>query len=210
MTTSQSQTSQSQLSQSQTSQSHQFISCECLVNSKIPLNLFPKLETRLRRHLQAKVQLLPQSSNSLELLRDDEVLAATIESLKIFEEENSDLGDQEGEGKSLKSSDKIKVFLYQYPPSNDKPEPERKLNISEDLLSEEDGTNFYFLETFPNSAYQGLWESLQFDSSVKASILAYIGAIFRFSLLGLTEKDEISFNRILLLHGPPGTGKIWL
>ncbi len=188
------------------------------------MTLFPKLETRLRRHLHSKASPLSSSSSSLlsnaqmadqlELIRDDEVLAATIESLRIVEDgliiEDDPNFNENG------SESHIKVFLYKYPQDQEVVESNtttgsRNLNIDDTSLTS-DTNSFYSLETFPNQSSQGLWESLQFDSSIKASILAYLTAIFRFSLLGLTEKNEISFNRILLLHGPPGTGTntIWM
>lgn len=176
----------------------------------IPITLFPKLETRLRRHLQSKTSSSSSLSalqimDQLDLVRDDEVLAATIESLQIVEDGGSE--DKPSES----SFDKIKVYLYKYPQDEEPgPNTSRKLNIddpSDTSDSNSSSSSFYSLETFPNHSSQGLWESLQFDSSVKSSILAYLTAIFRFSILGLTEKNEISFNRILLLHGPPGTGK---
>lgn len=112
----------------------------------------------------------------------------------------------------------LKIFLYKYP---DNEENEDQANTNDSKPSSNPRTlinakhhppidgesEFYSLETFPNSTYSGLWESLEFDSSIKSMLLAYVTAIFKFSLVGLTDAKEISFNRILLLHGPPGTGK---
>lgn len=187
------------------------------MNSKIPLNLFNKLESRLRRHLHSTLPSpLPSSpSDQLALLQGDEVLAATIESLHITEDaviETAEAGDISSDNNCIEHSavkKSIKVYLYKYPETENltKPNnPARSISLTD---SDSDTTSsLYTLETFPSSPYTTLWDSLHFDSAVKSSILAYITAIFIFSLLGLTESDEISFNRILLLHGPPGTGKL--
>lgn len=146
------------------------------------------------------------------LLRGDEVLAATIESLHITEDlaesYESDSGDLDAGIDNPPSNKKIvKVYLYKYPETIIEESPTKTRSISfNDTDPETSTSSLYTLETFPSSPYTTLWDSLQFDSSVKSSILAYITAIFKFSLLGLTEQNEISFNRILLLHGPPGTG----
>lgn len=190
---------------------------ECLVNSKIPLNLFNKLESRLRRHLHSILPSpLPSSpSDQLALLQGDEVLAATIESLHITEDaviEADGSGDISSDNNNIEQSmtkKRIKVYLYKYPETENltKPDnPTRSISLTD---PDSDSTSsLYTLETFPSSSYTTLWDSLHFDSAVKSSILAYITAIFKFSLLGLTESNEISFNRILLLHGPPGTGTL--
>lgn len=206
--------------------SNYFFVGECLVNSKIPLSLFTKLESRLRRYLQTKLDPSVSASNSnnpnnttivsdqLDILAGDEVLAATIESLQITEDPQVDAGNQEdgvehdnSNPDSLEPGHKrnIKVFLYKYPETSSD-DPTTNPRSIDTAQHDPSADSFYTLETFPTAAYQGLWESLEFDSAVKSSILAYITAIFKFSLLGLTERNEISFNRILLLHGPPGTG----
>ena len=211
-----------------------YYSCECLVNSKIPTSLFTKLESRLRRHLQSQLpvgkfgndnQTTGNNSDQLKLLEGDEVLAATIESLRITEDQKDSLNsaDQltdssteysEFSNEATKNPAKIfKVFLYKYPELvstavNLTTTRTIDLNQSDhDPNSPDNPSNFYSIELFPCPSYQGLWESLEFDSNVKESCLAYLTAVFRFTMKGMTEQNEISFNRILLLHGPPGTGK---
>lgn len=187
------------------------------MNSKIPTTLFGKLESRLRRHFRSN---LPSSlpTDQLSLLQGDEVLAATIESLHITEEtiNQDDPGDHSDstdidviiENPKGASKKNIKIYLYKYPDDPDSPDENSNKARSLNPIEEQDPSSsaLYTLETFPSCSYNSLWDSLQFDSTVKSSILAYITAIFKFSLLGLTENNEISFNRILLLHGPPGTG----
>ena len=198
---------------------------ECLVNSRIPVSLFTKLESRLRKYLHAKP--LTGATTTVDL-DGDEVLAATIESLSIVEEAemagdvtndnnltaSSDLDVVIEDAAPLQGTDSsenetkhthhqvIKVFLYKYPEEAE----ETTASSSRTLNPQPESSEFYSLETFPNCTHVGLWESLQFDSSVKSLMLSYVTAIFKFSLCGLGGVKEISFNRILLLHGPPGTG----
>lgn len=138
----------------------------------MPLDLFGQLQDRLQKYLQ-KHKDIPETFD------DDEVLAATIESLKI-----------EGEFDSRK--DALKINLYKYPT-----EPQRQLDLD----------SYYSIESFPNPRYLDLWSSLHFDGDLKERLFSYICAIFRFATCGLMELPHISFNRMLLLHGPPGTGK---
>lgn len=209
-------------------------SCECLVNSKIPTSLFTKLESRLRRHLKSQLstgKLSTNDADQLKFLGGDEVLAATIESLRITEDQqstSSEAADSSTEysndaitsnaAPSTSNSNIFKVFLYKYPDDLSSPSITDQASLSTTTTTrtididqqdcDSSSSNFYSTELFPCPAYQGLWESLEFDSAVKDSCLAYLTAVFRFTMNGMADHNEISFNRILLLHGPPGTGMI--
>uniref|UniRef100_A0A8R1TKL5 AAA domain-containing protein n=1 Tax=Onchocerca volvulus TaxID=6282 RepID=A0A8R1TKL5_ONCVO len=58
----------------------------------------------------------------------------------------------------------------------------------------------------PCCEFDGIWENLIFDDSIKDELLSYAYALVR-----LSEKNANStvlrVNRLILLHGPPGTGK---
>ncbi|XP_046843692.1 pachytene checkpoint protein 2 homolog [Xenia sp. Carnegie-2017] len=58
----------------------------------------------------------------------------------------------------------------------------------------------------PTEDFQGLWESLLFDSDVKNQLLRYAATTLLFSDRGV-DFNIISWNKVILLHGPPGTGK---
>lgn len=60
--------------------------------------------------------------------------------------------------------------------------------------------------TLPHVSTDGLWESLIFDSNVKCSLLDYAQSALLFSDRGVSS-HVVQWNRILLLHGVPGTGK---
>ncbi|GAV65135.1 AAA domain-containing protein [Cephalotus follicularis] len=58
----------------------------------------------------------------------------------------------------------------------------------------------------PAKEFDGMWESLIYESNIKQRLLRYSASALLF-----TEKCVnpflVSWNRIILLHGPPGTGK---
>ncbi|PCH41410.1 nucleoside triphosphate hydrolase protein [Wolfiporia cocos MD-104 SS10] len=58
----------------------------------------------------------------------------------------------------------------------------------------------------PSLAWEGLWESLIYSDDVKSKLLDYIYATIVFSDADV-DFNVVSWNRVVLLHGPPGTGK---
>ena len=58
----------------------------------------------------------------------------------------------------------------------------------------------------PNEAFAGMWESIIVDENIKKSLLNYCTTSTRFSLANVDDKI-IQWQRMLLLNGPPGTGK---
>ncbi|KAI9448287.1 thyroid receptor-interacting protein 13 [Lactarius indigo] len=58
----------------------------------------------------------------------------------------------------------------------------------------------------PSRQWEGLWDSLIFPDETKSRLLDYIYATVLFSDAGV-DFNVVSWNRVVLLHGPPGTGK---
>ncbi|GAA98901.1 uncharacterized protein L969DRAFT_51188 [Mixia osmundae IAM 14324] len=58
----------------------------------------------------------------------------------------------------------------------------------------------------PSQAHDGLWSSLIFPPRVKRDLLNFMTTSAEFARRGV-DTDIIASNRLLLLHGPPGTGK---
>ena len=58
----------------------------------------------------------------------------------------------------------------------------------------------------PNVGLQGVWESLVYDGPVKRDLLNYAFAMLHLSISGV-DSNIVGCNRVVLLHGPPGTGK---
>ena len=60
--------------------------------------------------------------------------------------------------------------------------------------------------TLPARELDGLWGSLIYDSDVKSKLLRYVSTALKLSDCNV-DPNLISWNRMVLLHGPPGTGK---
>ncbi|GFQ05683.1 pachytene checkpoint protein 2 homolog [Phtheirospermum japonicum] len=58
----------------------------------------------------------------------------------------------------------------------------------------------------PAKEFDGMWESLIYDSGLKQKLLRYAASALLFTEKGVNP-FLVSWNRIVLLHGPPGTGK---
>ncbi|XP_073125283.1 pachytene checkpoint protein 2 homolog isoform X2 [Henckelia pumila] len=58
----------------------------------------------------------------------------------------------------------------------------------------------------PAKEFDGLWESLIYESGLKQRLLRYAASALLFTDKGVNP-FIVSWNRIVLLHGPPGTGK---
>ncbi|EPS67357.1 hypothetical protein M569_07418, partial [Genlisea aurea] len=58
----------------------------------------------------------------------------------------------------------------------------------------------------PAKEFDGMWESLIYDFGLKQRLLRYAASALLFTEKGVNP-FLVSWNRIVLLHGPPGTGK---
>lgn len=73
-------------------------------------------------------------------------------------------------------------------------------------LDEGEGTPFCKEWTIPHRSLHGLWESLYYEHEVKQRLLHFATTALLFSDHGV-DPQLITWNRVVLLHGPPGTGK---
>jgi DNA polymerase III delta prime subunit len=60
--------------------------------------------------------------------------------------------------------------------------------------------------SLPAADFHGLWESLHYESGVQQRLLRYAASALLFAEHGVSPR-LVSWNRVVLLHGPPGTGK---
>ncbi|KAK1359650.1 pachytene checkpoint protein 2-like [Heracleum sosnowskyi] len=58
----------------------------------------------------------------------------------------------------------------------------------------------------PAKEFDGMWESLIYESGLKQRLLRYAASALLFTEKGVNP-FLVAWNRIILLHGPPGTGK---
>ncbi|KAJ9519802.1 hypothetical protein QJQ45_013507 [Haematococcus lacustris] len=77
---------------------------------------------------------------------------------------------------------------------------------AEDDECEEGGVPSFKDWVLPSTATEGLWESLYYDSAIKLRLLRYATSALLFAEHKV-DPNLVSWNRVVLLHGPPGTGK---
>ncbi|KAK6622356.1 hypothetical protein RUM44_002167 [Polyplax serrata] len=58
----------------------------------------------------------------------------------------------------------------------------------------------------PNVAFEGLWESLILENGLKEQLMSYVETTLLYSCKKVNAQ-VIHWNGVVLLHGPPGTGK---
>ncbi|XP_077455436.1 pachytene checkpoint protein 2 homolog isoform X1 [Stigmatopora argus] len=121
---------------------------------------------------------------------DENFLSAHVESVAIVDRE-----DMPSQAIDLTSS-QFSVHIYTL--NEDGPST---LCLEDD--EELSAANHWLL---PAANFHGLWDSLVYDSGVKTQLLDYVTTTIYFSDKNV-DSNLISWNRVVLLHGPPGTGK---
>ena len=59
----------------------------------------------------------------------------------------------------------------------------------------------------PNQEFQGVWENLVYDTNLKWDLLRFVSTSLLLSDKGV-DHNIVCCNRVVLLHGPPGQGRI--
>ncbi|XP_064410415.1 pachytene checkpoint protein 2 homolog [Latimeria chalumnae] len=124
---------------------------------------------------------------------DDEFLTRNVKSVAVV--------DTELRAKDRQPVDLTKshLWIHVFHLNEEGPSTEH-LEEEEETLS---AANHWLL---PAAEFNGLWESLVYDSEVKSELLDYVTTTMLFSDRNV-DNNLIAWNRVLLLHGPPGTGK---
>uniref|UniRef100_A0A8C9P2A2 Pachytene checkpoint protein 2 homolog n=1 Tax=Spermophilus dauricus TaxID=99837 RepID=A0A8C9P2A2_SPEDA len=91
------------------------------------------------------------------------------------------------------------VALHIFQLNEDGPSSENLEEETENIIA----ANHWVL---PAAEFHGLWDSLVYDVEVKSHLLDYVTTTLLFSDKNV-DSNLITWNRVVLLHGPPGTGK---
>ncbi|XP_040209302.1 pachytene checkpoint protein 2 homolog [Rana temporaria] len=94
---------------------------------------------------------------------------------------------------------KCSIFVNVFHLNEEGPSSENLEEDSESLVAADNWI-------LPAAEFHGLWESLIYDSEIKSNLLDYVTTTLLFSDKNV-DSNLIAWNRVVLLHGPPGTGK---
>ncbi|XP_052061155.1 pachytene checkpoint protein 2 homolog [Mytilus californianus] len=143
-----------------------------------------KVQALLKRHKMAYGDLYIMDF-------DDSFLQEHVQSVFLCD---TDLANSEKKGIDL-TGNNIQIHVYQL--QDDGPGTEEL--DDEDLAA----ANHWLL---PSTDFHGMWDSLVFDDDIKGNLLNYAATTLLFSDRKV-DTNVISWNKVILLHGPPGTGK---
>nr|XP_023680059.1 pachytene checkpoint protein 2 homolog isoform X2 [Paramormyrops kingsleyae] len=118
---------------------------------------------------------------------DEEFLAKHVESVSIVDAERQQI--------DLRS---CCLSMYIFTLHDDGPST---LNLEE---AEDLSAAHHWL--LPSAEFHGIWESLVYENGVKTQLLDYVSTMIFFSDKNV-DSNLVAWNRVVLLHGPPGTGK---
>ena len=77
---------------------------------------------------------------------------------------------------------------------------------AEETAEGDESTVAFQMWSLPALPFDGLWETLLFEEDVKKRLLRYVSSSVHFASMQV-DSQVIAWNRVVLLHGPPGTGK---
>ncbi|KAF7178446.1 hypothetical protein CNMCM7691_007142 [Aspergillus felis] len=142
---------------------------------------------------------LGQEIKSFEGLKEPH--AQALESILVTECTGGDLES----GAYRLQNVELDVQAYQLRIQLDQERNQHILHEEELADNVEDSGNTKVL-ILPSTELDGLWESLQYDQPLQSTLLRAITRMVSFSARKL-DKWTINWNRLILLWGPPGTGK---
>ncbi|KAI8855005.1 P-loop containing nucleoside triphosphate hydrolase protein [Chytridium lagenaria] len=160
------------------------------------------VECRLKKSSNARLEITKKHVE--ELLRSRLLATHTTVSFvgDAFLEENVEairVCEAEGTTNTSLYGMPFSVHVYSYFDGEEEP-------IVDNDADDSDNTISSTLLSLPSLSLEGLWESLIFDEDILSKLLNYVSTSVLFADREV-DSNIISFNKVILLHGPPGTGK---
>ncbi|KAJ8571649.1 hypothetical protein ON010_g5189 [Phytophthora cinnamomi] len=129
------------------------------------------------------------------VLDENSPLSAHVERIDITEFDGDESEETNGAGVPRSEA---QMFVYVFKLSDEAP--------AEETADDDENVTTCQQTILPACSFDGLWDSLIFDTAVKRNVLDYAMTAMLFSD-SKVNPHIISWNRVVLLHGPPGTGK---
>eukprot|EP01028_Stygiella_incarcerata_P002350 TRINITY_DN143_c2_g1_i1.p1 TRINITY_DN143_c2_g1~~TRINITY_DN143_c2_g1_i1.p1 ORF type:complete len:307 (+),score=90.77 TRINITY_DN143_c2_g1_i1:96-923(+) len=73
-------------------------------------------------------------------------------------------------------------------------------------VGEDEDIPAFSVVSMPSMSCEGIWETLEFDRKLKHHLMSYARTSMNFSRMDV-DCNIIGWNRLVLFHGPPGSGK---
>ncbi|WVO16749.1 hypothetical protein L204_104433 [Cryptococcus depauperatus] len=99
----------------------------------------------------------------------------------------------------------VDIHVHVYKTSLDNQVEEFSADLDDDNENEEK-VSAASVRSLPSADLDGIWDTLVYSDDIKARLLDYIYSTILFSECDI-DFNVIAWNRVILLHGPPGTGK---
>jgi hypothetical protein len=160
---------------------------ECCVKHGVPRSSWPELEAGLRRLLVDCTVLI---NHDFAGYLKEPLLSSSIESVSVAE-------TQPLTESSFVHTIDCQIMIHIYTSQNE---------VHEEPIDDEGVSTAFSTTTLPSRTLNGLWQSLHYERGIQYELLRYVNASLTFSLYNV-DTNLISFNHLILLHGPPGTGK---
>ncbi|KAG6594301.1 thyroid receptor-interacting protein 13 [Phytophthora cinnamomi] len=129
------------------------------------------------------------------VLDENSPLSAHVERIDITEFDGDESEETNGVGVPRSEA---QMFVHVFKLSDEAP--------AEETADDDENVTTCQQTILPACSFDGLWDSLIFDTAVKRNVLDYAMTAMLFSD-SKVNPHIISWNRVVLLHGPPGTGK---
>ncbi|KAK5124835.1 hypothetical protein LTR16_003448, partial [Cryomyces antarcticus] len=106
--------------------------------------------------------------------------------------------------------DEVRLDVQAYELRDGEDDTTPKSGVSQDQENGEETMPQFRITHLPSKKLGGLWDSLVFDTPIPARLLRFVTRMMFIMKTQKLNSTVLNWNRLLLLHGPPGSGKTTL